>query len=414
MALLSAEAVLVSALINNQDIGAAARFGLRPEHMEGYKEELNWLLNYVQTYDSEPSRDAFRVAFPNFVFSEHEDVRSAADLVFKKYNQRKLAEVMSTCVEYSSMGDIQAAYQLINSARPLSTSSRPRPLLTDLDFLDTWGDHVVTVPVPYKSLQDATGGIRPGNLWYLAARPSQGKTAHLVNMVKHAVLNGTRVMFYSLEMSEDEVRQRFHAAMAQELNYPDVTVQSLRQHRVDKYRYKELIQDIDNRLLANGGLLDLHTPKDGPVTPGLVASRAADYHLNVVDYIGLMKTDGGQASIEDWRVAAAISNELKLIAEANQTGILSAAQINREGATGQSPPKLVHLSQSDALAQDGDVVLTLRARPHNVASHFSIEKNRHGVSGLHFHTMFDVNTGTFSEIGSDAADDLVERMEAAL
>lgn len=414
MALLSAEAVLISALINTQDVGAAARYGVQPEHIHGYKEEFNWLLTYRQVYDSEPSRDAFRVEFPHFVFCEHEDVRSAADLVFRSYNKRQLADALTTATELSGMGDVNAAYQVLHSTRPLSTDVKVRPLLTDLNFLDTWEDPVIGVELPYPTLQRATGGIRPGNLWYLAARPGQGKTAHLVNIVKNAVLTGNRVMFYSLEMSEAEVRERFHAAMAGYLNYPDITMNTLRERKVDRYRYKELIQDIDNRLALSGGCLDLHTPKDGPVTPGLVARRAGDYQLTVVDYIGLMKTDSGVASIEDWRVAASISNELKYIAESNTTGLLSAAQINREGAHGQAPPRLNNLSQSDALGQDADVLVTLRAKPHGVASHFSIEKNRHGITGQHFFTVFDVNTGSFQEVSATTADDLVESVEAEL
>jgi len=109
---------------------------------------------------------------------------------------------------------------------------------------------------------------------------------------------------------------------------------------------------------------------------------------------------------------ASISNSLKTIALAQGTAMLCAAQINRDGDTGSAPPKVKNLAQSDALGQDGDVVLTMRAKPKNVATHFSIEKNRHGLSGIPFFTTFDPNTGTYTEISGEHAEDLVLNAEA--
>ena len=115
--------------------------------------------------------------------------------------------------------------------------------------------------------------------------------------------------------------------------------------------------------------------------------------------------------IKDQREMAKISNSLKRIALGQQVGVLCAAQINRDGETGSAPPRIKNLSQSDALGQDGDVVLTMRAKPKNVATHFSIEKNRHGSSGIHFHTTFDPNSGVYTEISADHAEDLVINAE---
>jgi replicative DNA helicase len=92
--------------------------------------------------------------------------------------------------------------------------------------------------------------------------------------------------------------------------------------------------------------------------------------------------------------------------------MVCAAQINRDGETGNAPPKVKNLSQSDALGQDADVVLTMRAKPHDVATDFSIEKNRHGSSGIRFYTTFDPNTGVFTEISAEQAEDAVINAEA--
>ena len=87
-----------------------------------------------------------------------------------------------------------------------------------------------------------------------------------------------------------------------------------------------------------------------------------------------------------------------------------AAQINREGESGKEPPKLHNLAGSDSLGQDADVLLTLRAMPHDVATALSVEKNRHGAA-TRFWTEFDPNQGNFNEITKEQADDLVYAAE---
>ena len=412
MAGVSAEALLISALINTSTVGEETRYGVSPALFEGYPDEYNWLCNYVQTYDCQPTRDIFKHKFPGFLFSEHTDVRSAADMVHQSANRRRLTVAISDATELMHLGDVGAAYEVVRSVEPRRALARPRNVLTDTGYLDEWDSNLYRVELPYPTLQRHTGGIRAGNLWYLAARPGQGKTAHLCSFAKRAVLDGNRVLFYSLEMSEEEIRARFHASLAQEMGYPTITLTNLLDRHLDRALVRRFHGELVGRIEEHGGVLDLHTPADGPVSPSVIAARASEYDLTIVDYVGLMAQDGGGHAIDDWRVMASISNSLKTTALAQRTRLLCAAQINRDGETGSAPPKVKNLAQSDALGQDGDVVLTMRGKPHNVATHFSLEKNRHGPSGIHFHTTFDPNTGVYTEISADHAEDLVINAEA--
>lgn len=411
MGQLSGESLAISALVNVGNIEEGQQYGLSPEHFRGFKDEYNWLLNYVSTYGDQPTRDIFCAQFPAFPFSTHADVRSAVDMVFKANAKHQLTEAMSEAFDLIGVGDVHEAYRALVKAEPRTTRPKPVKLLTDLTFFDHWDEPHQGVEVPYRTLQRHTGGIKPGNLWYLAARPGQGKTAHLCSIATKAVLDGCKVMFYSLEMSEMEVRARFHAALATHFNVPGITVSEIRDRRVDMHTYKQFISELDDRL---DGVLDIHTPKDGPVSPAVVATKAGEYDLNLVDYIGLMRADSGNAAVEDWRTAAAISNRLKEIALGQGTGMLVASQINREGEMGDKPPKVKNLAQSDALGQDGDVVVTMRAAPHNVATKFSLEKNRHGLSGIPFFTTFNPNEGTYVEIDKDMVNELEIRAEELL
>jgi replicative DNA helicase len=407
----SAEALLISALINTASVGAEIPYGISATDFEGYADEYNWLVTYLETYREQPTWDIFATRFSAFPRCEHAVVRSAADAVHRSANRRRLNEAMSEAVDLIHLGEEDAAYQRLLDAAPRRATAKPRPILTDTSHLDEWDHAPYAVELPYGTLQRFTGGMQTGNLWYMAGRPGQGKSAHVTVFGKQGVLTGNRVLMYSLEMSEAEVRARFHACLGTEMGYPQVTLTNLRTRHVDRAVYRRFIGELDDRLEDTGGCLDVHTPADGPVSPSVVASMASEYDLVIVDYVGLMASDSGGRAVDDWREMAKISNALKTIALAQRTAILAAAQINREGETGTGPPKVKNLAQSDALGQDGDVVLTMRAKPHNVATHFSIEKNRHGPSGIAFHTTFDPNSGSFTEISGDHAEDLVINAE---
>lgn len=405
--------MLISALINTQDVLSARTFGFTEDYMEGYPSEYQWLINYVKTYGCQPSEEAFRQAFPDFRVNGHEDVRSAVDAVFRAHARRRMVTAMTEAYEALNYDDPFMAWDHLQAAKPMRTNPKPRKSLTDLEFLDNWDQPLAAVEMPYPTLQAYTKGLMPGNLWYIAARPGQGKSAHLVSIAKHAVLAGNRVRFFSLEMSEEEVRARFHAALATHFKYKGITLNSLRDRSVDRRLYKEFVGELSDRLNDSGGSLSILTPADGSVTPGTVAAGADEYHLNAVDYVQLMRSDDGAPAVDDWRTAARISNALKEHALSSTTGVLAAAQINRDGDTGTAPPKIKNLSQSDALGQDGDVVITMRAKEFDVATAFSIEKNRHGPSGIRFYTTFDPNYGVFREINAEAVEAMVIDREAA-
>lgn len=409
---LSAEGLLISALVNTRAVGAETQYGISTADFEGYADEYRWLHNYIETYHEQPTRDIFTMKWPGFVISEHTNLRSAAEMVHEASNRRRINTAITEAMDQLHLGDADTAHQILVAAAPRHAAGPPRMILTDREHMNAWGQKPYCIEVPYPSLQRHTGGIRAGNLWYVAGRPGQGKSAHLMSMTKHAIKTGNRALFYSLEMSEEEVRARFHAAFATDLGRGGITVSNLRDHRISREEYASFHDELEERMADWGGSLDVHTPADGPVSPATVAARVGEYELVVIDYVGLMAQDGGGRAIDDWRVMAGISNSLKSIALTNKVGMLCAAQINRDGETGSAPPKVKNLAQSDALGQDGDVVLTMRAKPHNVATHFSLEKNRHGVSGIPFYTTFDPNHGVFTEISADHAEDLVINSEA--
>src|SRR5947209_18076911 len=83
------------------------------------------------------------------------------------------------------------------------------------DILEQSRSGVVSgVPTGYKYLDRLLGGLRPAKMIVLAARPGQGKTSLGLNIASYAVKHGYQVLFFSLEMDEEELMQRWVAMEA--------------------------------------------------------------------------------------------------------------------------------------------------------------------------------------------------------
>lgn len=221
-------------------------------------------------------------------------------------------------------------------------------------------------------------------------------------------MSGQSVSLYSLEMSEAQVRERLHAYLANRLGV-NVTHTQLRRRQLDLLEYRALMDKIEEGVT---GLLSVYTPRNGTVTPSVVSARAEDYDLSLIDYVGLMRTNSGKMAIEDWRVMAEISNELKAVTLARNARILAAVQINRQGDGDyrRRAPKLAQLAQSDAIGQDGDVVVTMNRYSETTLTLTAV-KNRNAESDRTWYTHFLPDTGRFDEITRYEADDIADNEE---
>ena len=405
-----AEALLISALLKKQDVLAAEAFGVHQTHFRGFSQEYAWLQHYHSTYGDQPSQDAFFNQFPDFPYRDHDNVRYAAEEVLKDFAQRRLNELTIQAMEAAEMGDVSGAFQVLQSYHYTPTSAVPTSLITGEDFFNEFDKPSRGITVPWPTLQDATAGIMPGQFWVVAARLNQGKSALLCAAAVQAVLAGKRVLYYSLEMTDSELRGRIHVLLAAALGEDWLKATDIKHRTVDIRRYRDFVRSLPDRGL---GELHVHTPSDGLVSPATVASRADEYDLVTVDYLTLMHSDSGEPASNDWRTVTQISNRIKHVALATDTPILAASQINRDGDHGDNPPRVGQIAQGDSIGQDADVVITMRSKPGGVAAVASLEKNRHGPAGFKWWMRFSVNDGLFDEINEDRAEALVMAAEEA-
>lgn len=242
-----------------------------------------------------------------------------------------------------------------------------------------WPTHIPTLD---KMLN---GGLRPGGLYILAARPSVGKSSLAQGVALNMAADGQSTLFLSLEMGENEVADRGVSCTGR------VSYSALQTGRMAQDDWSRAVDALD-RL----GPLPLHIDDQGAITLRDVRSKAKlvpGLRLIVIDYLQLMsgssRRDGNRnAEIEE------ISRGLKALAKELGVAILALSQLNRSVETrNDKRPNLSDLRDSGAIEQDADVVLFLwPVRDFDNEGRrlvgMSIGKNRQGrlgEFGLDFH-----------------------------
>jgi replicative DNA helicase len=194
-------------------------------------------------------------------------------------------------------------------------------------------------------------GMRPGELWIVAARPSVGKTTVALQWALSACSGGSRVLFASLEMSTPDLLKRALAAQG------GIHHGLLVRGDLDAARRKRVAETLDRiggyRIEITDKLRKLRA-----IVSHIAAARPT-FDLVVVDYLGLIES-GGHHENRNQEVSA-LSRQLKLAALDYAVPILCAHQLNRANETENRRPQLSDLRDSGSLEQDADAVLMLDA-----------------------------------------------------
>ena len=211
-------------------------------------------------------------------------------------------------------------------------------------------------PTGFIELDEMTGGLQPSNLVIVAARPSVGKSAFVANIAEHAAMKeGRPVAFFSLEMSEIELAQRFIASQAK------VYGDRLRKGKVSQRDWSKVVNAC-NKLEAaplwldvtsDLGLLDLRAK-----ARRLHAQQPDGLGMIIVDYLQLMRMDESRSSMVE--KVGQVSRGLKLLANELEVPVVALSQLSRanESRTDKRPI-LSDLRDSGNIEQDADVVAFL-------------------------------------------------------
>lgn len=415
-----AEILLISAMLRSGSVLEPAKHGLNPDHLHTFRIEYEWVLDYYQRHKNAPSKAAFKLAFPEFTILNHDDLSYAIEQVKRNHLRASLIRVVKEGTDLLRDENPEAALRhLASNSRSLhsevidsqsfslfgGTEELYEEVSRRVELAKTTGLTGISTGIP--TLDGRTSGAQPGDLWIIAARLGQGKTWTVCQMAEGALVAGKRVLFVSLEQTWRQIAMRVHTILGRRFGYHLRNTALSSGIGVDLHEYKTFLAELPDKL-PDTAHLEITDSGRGRVSALTLASMIEDTEPDVVfiDYITLMATMDGRPATDDWRAAATISSDVKVIAGQYDIPIIAAAQINREGEHGTKPPSVAKLAQTDSLGQDAAVVVTMRRASNHVA-HYLIAKNRHGEGGVAFWTKFNPDLGEFTEIRYEEALEII-------
>jgi replicative DNA helicase len=223
-----------------------------------------------------------------------------------------------------------------------------------LDELHKDSGKIRGIPTGFKDIDHVLAGLQRSDLFILAARPSMGKTAFVLNLAHNVAIQAKEsVLFFSLEMSKEQLVDRLLSMES------GVDAWALRTGNLTD-------QDFEKIGLAMGTLSEAKIYIDD--TPSISVSdlrtkarREAHQHglgLIIVDYLQLM-SGGSRFASSDNRVQeiSEISRGLKGVARELNVPVIALSQLSRS-VENRSPqiPQLADLRESGSIEQDADVV----------------------------------------------------------
>lgn len=231
----------------------------------------------------------------------------------------------------------------------------------------------------WMDLDRIIGGLAPGRLVVVGARPGVGKSVMGTNLALHyAHAHGHAVLLASLEMPETEVGQRLLAAHA------GVNLTGLQMGTTDE-RAWQMIARKTSELEALPITVD-----DNPGQSVTSIRRAArdvqrtrdDLALIVVDYLQLVRPTDPKANRSEQ--IGDISRSLKLLARETGACVVAMAQVNREGTKhADGKPRMTDLRESGSIEADADQVILLHHPDEKLPEiEVLVDKNRHGPKGV--------------------------------
>ena len=289
-------------------------------------------------------------------------VRYHAPHVLAAWFQRNLLSELDACKAVAIRRDFDPEEHLdqirkrVEVATALATPSGLRPnsetVAEVLDALEHDADPGLSTG--YPDLDDAIGGLRPGEMVIIGGRPGQGKTLMGLCIADYVGTHlGLPVLFASLEMTEAELTRRRIAAEAK------VPLVSLIRHQVRDSEWDQIYR-VRDKLMTTG----LHVDDTSQASPAHIRGRLRAMartgnaaRLLVIDYLGYMgapKAESRQQAVSE------LVRQVKGIAREFAIPVILLAQLNR-GPEGRSDKRPVpsDLRETGEAEQSADIAILI-------------------------------------------------------
>lgn len=326
------------------------------------------------------------------------NIKYYADIVAEKATLRKLIklneEIANTC--YLAKEPLEAildrtekqVFEVVQKRNTGDYVPIQQVVLNALERIEKASKNkgtVTGIPTGFIDLDYKLSGLQPSDLILVAARPSMGKTAFVLNVAQNIAFKVNKtVAIFSLEMSKEQLVNRLFSLESQ------VDSQSLRTGNLKDSDWEKLIESAG--IIGKSNLIIDDTPG---ISITELRSKCRKYKLEhdlaiiIIDYLQLMSGSAGGRNESRQQEISDISRSLKSVARELHVPVIALSQLSR--AVEQRPehrPMLSDLRESGAIEQDADVVMFLyrddyynKDTDHPNEAEVIIAKQRNGPIG---------------------------------
>ena len=295
------------------------------------------------------------------------NVKVYADIVAEKAILRRLIKFCENTINHcynpsESVGDILAetekkVFNMVSyhgAEDYIPIRKRVVDTLEHLSRISKMKGEVTGIATGFTDLDYKLSGLQPSDLILVAARPSVGKTAFVLNIARHICFKlDLRVALFSLEMSGEQLINRLLAMES------GVNAKTIRNASMNDSEWMNIIEGADT--IARSNLIIDDTSN---ISIKELRSKCRKYHQEqklsvvIIDYLQLMSGEGRPESRQ--LEIASISRSLKALARELHVPVIALSQLSRAVEKREDKrPMLSDLRDSGAIEQDADVVMFL-------------------------------------------------------
>lgn len=396
------EVQILSKVLNTKNISLITEHNLTEDYFSNYLDEYNFILQHSATYGNVPDIETFLNKFPNFdIVNVFETDDYLLSTLREEYQYTKTVPVVNKVAEllqtnaYSAVEYLQSVLpQLLPCDEVVGKNIIKEATERYEEYIErTKSVNTLLLSTGFKELDEIVGGFNKGEEFVvLLARTGEGKTWILLKMLEYCWKSKLRVGLIEPEMSYNKIGYRFDT-----LNGNLSNTALLRGK--DNIEYKSYI----DKLKKSKTPFFVATPRDfnRSVTVSKLRSFCQQNKLDILGIDGISYLKDERASKNDNKTTTLtnISEDLMDLSIDLGIPIIAVVQSNRTGAGTNEGPDLESIRDSDGIAYNASMVISIKQKEPGVE--LSVKKNRNGSREGKVIYAWDIDKGKFIYVPSE-------------
>ncbi len=368
----SAEHLLISKVIQSNDIVQVLEAGVKPQHFSAYWENVwQWLIKYWRDHNAIPSIRAFAQEFADIklVDAEREQFSNLIDEMFLSYRHQTLLASLATAVPMLNVNKTDEALHIL--VEGVQTASADISRLRDVDLIQTWESRIERyelmrntpnairgIPTGFNGLDRITSGLRPQQLVTFVGEAKKGKSLITLIMANAIHTHGKVPLYISFEMSIEEQSARLDAIVAK-ISHTRIIRGDLSVSEIEKIRKAISIRKNMHPFLMSEDISSL-------TTVSALAAKVQQHKPDVliVDGVYLMDDENGEPKGSP-QALTNITRSLKRISQKFDIPVVGTTQVLGWKLGNRKSRQITadSIGYTSSFAQDSDLVVGVESDP---------------------------------------------------